>query len=164
MFKFLNPKTAISNLNTLIKDASNLIFYRAQISKMEDQGLLTQFKLRSDILKRVYYVINLEPETLFANDSVDLEKSRVFESVNKIQGIFADNNLVEIIEVSSKRIKTEDYYAYLVWIKFKGLSKWANWKQLIGFTVSYLGFLKLGIIAYQNHIFIIDAISRLFGK
>jgi hypothetical protein len=131
---------------------------------MEDQGLLSKFNLRVDILRRVYYVINLEPETLFANDSIDLEKSRVFESVNKIEGIFADNNLVEIIEVLSKRIKTDEYYAYLVWIKFRGLVKKSNMIQLITCIICYLGFLKLGYMAYENHNLITDAISKLFGK
>lgn len=119
LLNMFNPILAIKSAKTLFKDLSNYRFYRKQIKRMNEQRLFDIVGGRVDYLRRVYYVINLEPETLLATgDLIDLEKSRVYESVSKIQGRFADHNLVEIVKVSSTRIKDSDYYAYLVTISY----------------------------------------------
>lgn len=119
LLNMFNPVLAIKSAKTIIKDISNYLFYRKQIKSMNDQKLFDVVGGRVDYLRRVYYVINLEPETLLATgDLIDLEKSRVYESVSKIQGRFADHNLVEIVDVSSRRIKDTEYYAYLVTIRY----------------------------------------------
>lgn len=151
ILNFLNPVSAFNSAKSLIKDLSNYLFYRKQIKKMSSQNLFSDLKARTDLLKRVYYVLNLEPETLLATgDLADLEKSRVFESVSKIQGRFADHNLVEIINVSSTRIKTTEYYAFLILIKYDSQFKLSNllkvivWAILIYFGIDY------GIYLYNN--------------
>jgi len=139
MLDILNPIKAVQSLTLMIKDASNYLFYRKAIKKINAEGFFKERNIRVDSLSRVYYVINLEPELQLATgDIVDLEKSRVFDSVSKIQTVFANNNLVEIVNVSSKRIKTEDYYAYLVTIAYR---KTTVWKDAIRI-------LLLGVIAY----------------
>ena len=123
ILNFLNPAMAFTAARSIIKDINNYVFYRKQISKIEAKGFFKELKARTDTLKRVYYVLNLEPETLLATgDLMDLEKSRVFDSVSKIQRHFIDHNLVEIVDISSTRIKTEDYYAYLILIKYDSQS------------------------------------------
>lgn len=127
LLTFLNPKNAIKSIGSIIKDFINYRFYVKQIKKMNSQSLFSEINARIDWLGRVYYVINLEPETLLATgDVIDLERSRVYDSVVKIQGRFADYNLIEIVKVDSKRIKTVDFYAYLVTIKYVILSKWVD--------------------------------------
>jgi hypothetical protein len=108
---------------------------------METQNFFKDLNARTDLLRRVYYVLNLEPETLLATgDLADLEKSRVFESVSKIQGRFADHNLVEIITVSSTRIKTEDYYAFLILIKYDSKFKVSKLLRVLAFSlIVYFG-------------------------
>lgn len=120
LLNLLNPIEAIDAVRTIVKDLTNYRFYRKQIKAIEDAGIFRTKKMRVDWLCRVYYVVNLEPELQLATgDLIDLEKSRVFDSVSKIQGIFADRNLTEIVDVSSKRIKDDNYYAYLVTIKYR---------------------------------------------
>lgn len=163
LLSILNPKNFYKSASLLAKDASNLSFYRKSATKLSEQKFLEQYGMRIDWLKRMYYVINLEPETLLANDSVELEKSRVFESVNRIQTIFADSNLIEIINVSSKRIKTADYYAYVIWIKFKPISKWSDGWQVIGTIFAYLTILKTGFYSYHHADAFINSLKSLLN-
>lgn len=144
LISFLNPVNVIKSTGTIIKDFSNYIFYCRQIKKMEKQGLFTEVKGRLDWINRLYYAINLEPETLLATgDIIDLERSRVYESVSKIQGRFADHNLVEIIKVTTKRIKDDTYYAYIVFIKYDMHSKIIDlgriiaWSFILYFSMHY---------------------------
>jgi hypothetical protein len=151
ILNFLNPVSVFNSARSIIKDLSNYLFYRKQIKKMVSQNLFSDLKARTDLLKRVYYVLNLEPETLLATgDLADLEKSRVFESVSKIQGRLADYNLVEIINVSSTRIKTTEYYAFLILIKYDSQFKFSNLlKVLVWAVLIYFG-IEYGIYLYHN--------------
>jgi hypothetical protein len=100
LLNLLNPIEAIDAVRTIVKDLTNYRFYRKQIKAIEAAGIFRTKKMRVDWLCRVYYVVNLEPELQLATgDLIDLEKSRVFESVSRIQGIFADRNLTEIVDV-----------------------------------------------------------------
>jgi hypothetical protein len=141
LLNFINPVIAFNSAKDIIKDLNNYVFYRKQIKKMETQNFFKDLNARTDLLRRVYYVLNLEPETLLATgDLADLEKSRVFESVSKIQGRFADHNLVEIINVSSTRIKTDEYYAFLILIKYDSKFKFSNLLRVLGFAlIAYFG-------------------------
>jgi hypothetical protein len=120
LLTLINPIELINSVKTLVKDITNYLFYRKQIKAIDADGIFKTKRIRTDGLCRVYYVVNLEPELQLATgDLIDLEKSRVFESVSKVQGILADRNLIEIIDISSKRIKDDTYYAYLVTIKYR---------------------------------------------
>lgn len=149
LLSFLNPAEVFSSAKLLVKDLSNYWFYRGQIKKMNDQKLFDVVKGRIDWLRRVYYVINLEPETLLATgDLIDLEKSRVYESVSKIQGRFADHNLVEIVDVTSKRIKDSEFYAYVVLISYDFKSSLRDLFKVLAFiAVAYFA------ISYSIKIF-----------
>jgi hypothetical protein len=145
LLSYLNPGKAYQSVSSLVKDVRNYLYYKNKVQTMVDQGLLSQLKARTDWFNRIYYVINLEPETLLATgDLTDLEKSRVFDSVAKIQGRFADNNLVEIVEITTKRIKNDEYYAYLVVIKYRIISELTDlirlgvWIAILYYGVSYL--------------------------
>lgn len=162
LLSLFNPETAYSRVSAVIKDIRNYIFYREQIKKIEASGILAMNRMRVDWLKRVYYVVNLEPETLMAADAVELEKSRVFESVSKIQTTLMDHNLFEIIEVSTKRIKTQDYYAYLIWVKYKSSTTWAKRLSLIWYSVVIFFLVKLGLLIYSNADQIKDNLVHVF--
>ncbi len=166
LLNFINPVIAFNSTKDIIKDLNNYVFYRKQIKKMETQNFFKDLNARTDLLRRVYYVLNLEPETLLATgDLADLEKSRVFESVSKIQGRFADHNLVEIINVSSTRIKTDEYYAFLILIKYDSKFKFSNLLRVLGFAliayfgITYIGYLVNNISQIQE-----SALQIINGK
>lgn len=162
LLNLINPIEGIRSVKSIVKDLVNYHFYRKQIKSIDEAGYFKTKKIRTDWLSRVYYVVNLEPELQLATgDLLDLEKSRVFDSVSKIQGLFADRNLTEIVKVSSKRIKTDDYYAYLVTIQYQIESVWIDLiKPAILGTILYwaihLG-IKIsenweGLFSYLNHL------------
>lgn len=161
ILNFLNPISAFSSLKKLVKDFSNYLFYRKQIKKMNDQKLFDVVGGRVDWLRRVYYVINLEPETLLATgDLIDLEKSRVYESISKIQGRFADYNLVEIVEVTSKRIKDAEFYAYVVLIKYNSSSKFKDLLKVSVFGTACYFATIYGIELFNNFDAVVAAITN----
>ena len=63
---FLNPISVWKNLILCYKDITNYRFYRSVILKLSNEGLLKEKGMRADMLRRVYFVINLLPETLLA--------------------------------------------------------------------------------------------------
>jgi len=151
MKDFINPFTFYETAVIIIKNLKNFIFYRTKMSDINKSGILKQTGLRLDRRARAYYVLNIEPELLMmGQDTLDLEKSRVFESLAKKKELFETHNLTELIEAKTDRIKTSDYYAYLIQIKYRPMATVSNhiyvlsWLTCLGFIAYwiYLGFLN----------------------
>lgn len=116
---FLNPRSFFERLSLVIRNYRNLSFYKKTMRALDKNGSLKQYGMRLDKRSRAYYVLNLEPEILMLGAEVlELEKSRVFESIGKKKVVLEEAGLTEIIEARTERIKTEDYYAYLIQIKY----------------------------------------------
>jgi hypothetical protein len=129
---FLNPISFWQNLRICYKDFVNYRFYRRVITNLASEGALRERGMRTDMLRRVYFVINLLPETLLAGADVELlERSRVTEAIAERNQIFMKDGLLEIIEADYQRIKTDDYYAYVVWIKYRAASTISLWIKSI---------------------------------
>jgi len=151
MKDFINPFTFYETVVIIIKNLKNFIFYRTKMSAINKSGVLKQTGLRLDRRARAYYVLNIEPELLMmGQDTLDLEKSRVFESLAKKKELFETHNLTELIEAKTDRIKTSEYYAYLIQIKYRPMATVSNhvyvlsWLTCLTFIVYwiYLGFLN----------------------
>ena len=151
MKDFINPFTFYETAAIIIKNLKNFIFYRTKMSAINKTGVLKQTGLRLDLRARAYYVLNIEPELLMmGQDTLELEKSRVFESLTKKKELFENHNLTELIEAKTDRIKTSDYYAYLIQIKYRPMATFSNhiyvlsWLTCLGFIAYwiYLGFLN----------------------
>jgi hypothetical protein len=151
MKDFINPFTFYETAVIIIKNLKNFIFYRTKMSDINKSGILKQTGLRLDRRARAYYVLNIEPELLMmGQDTLDLEKSRVFESLAKKKELFETHNLTELIEAKTDRIKTSEYYAYLIQIKYRPMAtvsnhvyvlSWLTCLTVIGYWI-YLGFLN----------------------
>jgi|688.fasta_scaffold01416_44 hypothetical protein len=143
---FLNPVSFWKNVSQCYKDVINYRFYRKTITKLTADGSLKEKGMRADTLKRVYFVINLLPETLLAGSDVELlERSRVTEAIAERNQVFMKDGLLEIIEADYRRIKTAEYYAYLVWIKYRWESKISTWFK----TVLWISLLVTIAVNYQ---------------
>lgn len=165
LLNFFSPSEIYETFSTLIKDVSNYSYYRKQISAMTKKGIFSRNKMRTDVLKRVYYVVNLQPETLMSIDYAELERSRIFESVYQIQNELMNHNLMEIIEIKSERIKDTDYYAYLVWIKYRKSVTYKEVLSVIAYGAIAYYLVKFGIFAFHNQETIIQTVkSYLFSK
>ena len=151
MKDFINPFTFYETVVIIIKNLKNFIFYRTKMSDINKSGVLKQTGLRLDRRARAYYVLNIEPELLMmGQDTLELEKSRVFESLSKKKELFETHNLTELIEAKTDRIKTSEYYAYLIQIKYRPMATVSNhvyvlsWLTCLTFIAYwiYLGFLN----------------------
>ena len=143
LLQFLNPVTVWQTALRIIRDERNHRFHNKKMRELDANGALAQFGMRLDMRNRAYYVINLEPETLLMGSEVlELEKSRVLESINLRKPMFANADLAEIIEVKTERIKTEDHYAYLIQVKYRPLAKLQDYMYIF----SWLGL--AGLAAY----------------
>ena len=151
MKDFINPVTFYETLVIIVKNLKNFIFYRTKMASINKTNVLKQAGLRLDLRSRAYYVLNIEPELLMmGQDTLELEKSRVFESLTKKKELFENHNLTELIEAKTDRIKTSDYYAYLIQIKYRPMATFSNhiyvlsWLTCLGFIAYwiYLGFLN----------------------
>lgn len=149
-----HPKMFRDTLIMVFRNFSNWIFYRKQIKRLEMDGSLAQNGMRLDKRYRAYYVLNLEPELLImGEETLDLEKSRVYESLGKKKPLFEKAGLGELIEGKTERIKNELYYAYLIQIKYRPIATVWNviyvllWLGALG-AISY--FLVSGAMQYES--------------
>lgn len=145
LLEFLNPVNFWTTLRLAVRSAANHRFYNQKMRELDRNGSLKQFGMRLDMRSRAYYVINLEPETLLMGSEVlELEKSRVFESINLRKPMLENAGLGEIIEAKTERIKTNDHYGYLVQIKYRPIATvgdhlyLSSWFVLLGITAVYL--------------------------
>ena len=154
---FLNPVSFWKNAVSCYKDVANYRFYRKTIKLLEGEGLLRDKGMRSDWLKRVYFVINLLPETLLAGGDVELlERSRVTEAIAERNQVFTKNGILEIIEADYRRIKDNDYYAYLIWVKYRWQTSFSEWFKTIAWLI------LLGTLVYNYQLFV-DLFQYLYA-
>jgi len=109
-------------------------------------GSLKTNGMRLDKRNRAYYVLNLEPETLMMGEEVlELEKSRVYESLLKKKPLFEKAGIGELIEAETERIKNEDYYAYLIQIKYRPIATLWNVIYIAAWAIA-AGFIAYALI------------------
>ncbi len=143
--------------DTLIMVSRNIInwrFYKKQMKLLNEDGSLKQNGMRLDKRSRAYYVLNLEPEILMmGEETIELEKSRVYESLSKKKLLLEKAGLREIIEARTERIKDDNYYAYLIQVKYRPIATVWNviyvilWLAVLS-VAAY--FIVKGLIQYET--------------
>ena len=165
----LKPRTFYKSVQTIVRNYQNKMFYRSTILQLSKSGVLSQYGLILDVDEMrkskkltlfnrpryiMYYALNLEPEILLmGEEAIELEKSRVYESLLKKKPLFEKAGLGELIEAETERIKSEDYYAYLIQIKYRPISTRDNLFYVIiyGAIVSLLAYALIRIgFEYQS--------------
>ena len=138
LLEFLNPIIFWKVLRRVVINAQNRRYYVKQMKTLERNGTLKQIGMRLDMRSRAYYILNLEPETLMmGSDVLDLERSRVLESINLRKATFEKLDLIELIEIETSRIKDEDYYAYLIQVKYRPSSTFWDLAHVIGWIATF---------------------------
>jgi hypothetical protein len=152
LIEFLSPIVFWQVFKKVLVNLKNRSYYVKQMKTLDENGTLKQLGMRLDMRSRAYYILNLEPETLMMGQEVlDLEKSRVMESINVRKPAFMKANLFEMIEIETSRIKNEDYYAYLIQIKYRPSATIWNWVHIISWTAS-ITILAYYILSQQSKI------------
>lgn len=151
--EIISPLTFYGTLKKVIRNFVNWRFYNKTMKRFLKDGSLKQNGMRLDRRNRAYYALNLEPETLMMGDEVlELERSRVFESLGRKKPLFEKADLGELIEAKTERIKDDNYYAYLIQIKYRPTANIWNIIYVVFwlFMASMLAyFLVLGAMQYE---------------
>lgn len=146
LLEALKPRTFYETCKQIFRNFANRRFYAKQMKRLFADGSLKTNGMRLDKRNRAYYVLNLEPETLMMGEEVlELEKSRVYESLLKKKPLFEKAGIGELIEAETERIKNADYYAYLIQIKYRPITTMANILYTIAW-VTAAGFLAYALI------------------
>jgi len=160
--KYISPIHFFKIIFAMISEFRNWRFYWKKMNLLESSGELKTRGLRLDWIKRLYFVKNLEPEALFYGETENggveqFEKKFIADSLKLHNDIFTRDNSVELVKVKYERIKTADYYAYLVWIGFRfDKLKFRNWAYLIVygffsyFVIEILGKFVPSIVAWAQ--------------
>jgi len=147
VINFLSPIVFWKTINRVVRNFLNQKFYGEKMKALEESGLLKQYGMRLDSRNRAYYVINLEPEILLmGSDVLDLEKSKVYESINLRRPMLDDAELSELVEIKTERIKNADYYAYLIQVKYRPM---ASGKDLLHAALWPSLFIVAAVYAFQ---------------
>lgn len=120
----------------LIKVIKEIILYReySRIIKKESENaqLWSRRKLRLDFFNRIYTVINLPPEVLYATDlPKESRPSFVISETKDINDYLKALNLEELLTMWIEPVKGTDEEAYLVVYQF--LFRYLSWLWLIRF-------------------------------
>jgi len=117
--KYLNPIFFIKTLANLIRDLIRFNRYVKITADLEKSGKLASLNLRRTSLGKLYYVKNLQPEVLLAAEELpNFEILQVRESLAEYNEPIAELGLIDFVKTGFERIKTDDVYAYLIWIEF----------------------------------------------
>jgi hypothetical protein len=152
--KYINPIHFFKVIISIIMEIRNWRFYWKKMKDLESSGELKQRGLRLDWIKRLYFVKNLEPEALLFGETENggveqFEKRFIGDTLKLHNDIFTRDNSVELVRVKYRRIKTKDYYAYLVWIGFRfDKLRFRNWLYLVayGFFAYFIVLILSGIV------------------
>lgn len=149
----LHPKMFRDTLIMVFRNFVNWRFYKKQMKILNEDGSLKQNGMRLDKRNRAYYVLNLEPEILMmGEETIDLERSRVYESLGKKKPLFEKAGLGEIIEAKTDRIKDENYYAYLIQVKYRPIATAWNVIYVVVWLAALAGaayFIIKGAVQYE---------------
>lgn len=161
----IKAKAAYAAFTRVIRNRANYKFYKKTMLDLSKNGTLEQYGLRladepkaNKLIKffalankyrcQAYYALNLEPEILMmGSEAIDLEKSRVYESLLIKKAMYEEAGLGELIEAKTERIKTEDYYAYLIQIQYRPISTKADityvivWMTVCVIALSFIAWL-----------------------
>jgi hypothetical protein len=117
--KYLNPVVFFKKLFALIKEITLFSKYLNIISELEKNGELDKLNLRRTRFGRLYYVKNLQPEVLLNTDDLKgFEIMQVKESLAEYNDPITRIGIIDFIKTGFRRIKTNEVYAYLVWMDF----------------------------------------------
>lgn len=144
--KKFNPIWAISALRKNIKEYSKYKVYKKIIYDLNDSGKLEEIGFRVDDDANLYLGINLNPELLLYSDTSQesVELKMVSEKMLKYNDFLTKEGILDVITVDYDRVKSEDFYGYVLQIKFD--FKNFNRNEVV-WSVSYLSTLTLGVIS-----------------
>lgn len=119
LISIINPKNVISDIKKFTKILRNKKRYSRILNILDEEGKLKSIGLKKDG-DRLYVGINLNPELLIYND--ETQESAELKFISDKLKIYTDfmqkEGVLDSVIADYDRIKNEDYYGYVVEIRF----------------------------------------------
>jgi hypothetical protein len=143
ILKYIYPLYIIKRIYYSIKEIYFLSQYIKGINDLDKSGILKEkgFTTKNDIWRTLSKGINLKPETLlYGGEGKELERfelSFIGKEMSKHNELFLQKGILEFIKTRADRVKSEEYYGYVVNVMF-------NFKHI---TVAFVTWSVLYIIS-----------------
>lgn len=136
----INPVWVIKSLKRNINEYSKYQRYKKIIYELNESGKLSEIGFKVDDDANLYLGINLNPELLLYSETSQesVELKMVSDKMLKYNDFLTKEGILDVITVDYDRVKNDDFYGYILQVKFdfKNFSK----KEVI-WAVSYLSIL-----------------------
>lgn len=140
---FLNPFFIFKKSYKIYQELDVFFKYISALRQMKKDKVLGQGKeLRKDYRNRLYFVVNIPPEFLIEENKTELsrlETEFLKHEIKKFNDLFLQYSILDIIQMKNDKIFNEDYYAYVMTIKYKWIETKLSWILYI------LSLLSLGV-------------------
>lgn len=136
MLDYIKPNLIFTKLRDIYRETLDYLVFRKEIKRLEAEGKFREVNLRVTNWGAAYFGLNLPPELLLyqREGSVEfqaLELQRVKEALKMYNEFYTNNLLIDFVTTGYERVKTEDFYGYLIWIDFNYVYlKYDNLKQV----------------------------------
>jgi hypothetical protein len=141
----INPLWVVKSLQKNLNEFRKHQTYKKIIYDLNAAGKLEEIGFRSDSDANLYLGINLNPELLLYSDTSQesVELKMISEKMLKYNDFLTKEGILDVITVDYDRIKSEEFYGYILQIRFndREFSK----KEVI-WGISYLSVLFLGTV------------------
>jgi hypothetical protein len=141
----INPLWVVKSLQKNLNEFRKHETYKKIIYDLNAAGKLEEIGFRSDSDANLYLGINLNPELLLYSDTSQesVELKMISEKMLKYNDFLTKEGILDVITVDYDRIKSEEFYGYILQIRFndREFSK----KEVI-WGISYLSVLFLGTV------------------
>lgn len=144
--KYFSPVHAFKTTRDLYKEYKDWVFYKNTVEQMDLDGFFEKHNMNTGKQMQIYLGVDLPPETLMQpEEEIDkFERQLVAKEVSKFNEPFFNYGIFEYLETATERVKTNDYYGYIVMFSFN-FKKFTFWKLLYScfYWASLLGIAAL---------------------
>lgn len=134
-FKYFNPVFAVKTVNSLVKEYKDWKFYSKTVKQMEKDKFFENNNMQLGKNNQIYLGVNLPAEALMQQDEEKekFELQLVAKEVSKYNEPFFSAGIFEYLETARERVKTEDYYGYIIMFAFR-FQNFTFWNLLYAFS------------------------------
>jgi hypothetical protein len=117
--KFLYPSSVIKSIKGNVKDIFNNKKYQSIITELDESGKLSKIGFKKE-KSNLLFGVNLNPELLiYTEDSQESVELKFVSDASKKYTKFLENEgILDSITAEYERVKTEDFYGYIVKISY----------------------------------------------
>lgn len=116
---YIYPKRVFNSLILALKEKQYFKKYSSILDDLEREGKLKTLGFRKED-SMLYIGVNLNPELLmYTDDSKEsVELKFVSDAMRKYTDFLQNEGILDVIKADYERVFTEDFYGYVVQIKF----------------------------------------------